>query len=102
MTTAVPVAHSAHQLPRRADYRLTIDGSQHSHTSVHPGRAGAVGGLADYAEGPGFELTATQATDTYTPMNCRPSNAARWQPLPSAAVATTATTPPHGERNEHT
>ena len=66
MTTAVPVAHSAHQLPRRADYRLTIDGSQHSHSSVHPGRAGAVGALADYAEGPGFELTATQTTDTYT------------------------------------
>ena len=66
MTTAVPVAHSAHQLPRRADYRLTIDGSQHSHTSVHPGRAGAVGALADYAEGPGFELIATQTTDTYT------------------------------------
>ena len=64
MTTAVPVAHSAHQLPRRADYRLTIDGSQHSHTSIHPGRAGAVGALADYAEGPGFELTATQTTDT--------------------------------------
>ena len=69
MTTAVPVAHSAHQLPRRAEYRLIIDGSQHSHTSVHPGRAAAVGALADYAEGPGFDSPPPRPPTPTGPMN---------------------------------
>ena len=67
MTTAVPVAHSAHQLPRRADYRLIMDGSQHSHTSVHPGRAGAVGALADYV----FELAKERLLDKHDGVDWR-------------------------------